>query len=65
MYKGFVKMTQEFEEMKEYKDDLFDLEAVLRNLKEGKSRDPNGWVRDITEMKRFLTLNSFDVTQNS
>ena len=24
-----------------------ELEAVLKNLKEGKSRDPNGWVRDI------------------
>ena len=58
-------IKKEFEEMKEYKDDLFDLrmklassnkslpwtmdelEAVLKNLKEGKSRDPNGWVRDI------------------
>ena len=24
-----------------------DLEFVLKNLKEGKSRDPNGWVNDI------------------
>ena len=58
-------MKEEYEEMKTFKDELFDLrlklsssnksfpwtmedlEAVLDNLKEGKSRDPNGWVRDL------------------
>ena len=26
---------------------MFQLEAVLKKLQEGKSRDPNGWIRDI------------------
>ena len=58
-------VKKEYEDMKAYKDDLFDLrmklaslnkslpwemedlELVLKNMKEGKSRDPNGWVREI------------------
>lgn len=58
-------MKQDFQKMKGYKDDLFDLrlklagsskslpwtmedlECILKNLKSGKSRDPNGWVNEI------------------
>ena len=58
-------MKDELQEIKSYKDELFelklslassnkslpwtmeDLELVLKHLKEGKSRDPNGWVNDL------------------
>ena len=58
-------IKEEFEQMKQFKDELFELrlkiassnkskpwnmdqlEVVLKHLKEGKSRDPNGWVRDL------------------
>ena len=58
-------IKKEFEEIKAFKEELFDLrlklasgnksipwtmedlEEVLKKLKEGKSRDPNGWVREL------------------
>ena len=62
-------IKEEFENMKAYKDELFELrmelassnksnpwtldelEIVLKQLKEGKSRDPNGWVRDLFKIE--------------
>ena len=55
-------IKEDFKKIKEHKDELFKLRLklassnksepwsrgqVLKQLKEGKSRDPNGWVRDL------------------
>ena len=64
-------MKESFQEIKVFKEELFDLklglasctksvpwtmenlEFVLKNLREGKSRDPNGWVNNLFRNEVF------------